>query len=146
MRERALFIRVAIITLGAIIGALFGIFWHMHGAEAGSMSRCTYVLPTAGLDSFVQRTSEVPEWLKRVKEDHSIPNWDGKEECHPADTVKESWHLMVKAYGGTVSLIKGITEDACFRMLEDLRPNCGGASSCSFPVGPGSFDTGECFE
>jgi hypothetical protein len=57
-----------------------------------------------------------------------------------------TWHLLTKSQGGTVSLIKGLTEKECKTVSEKLMSHCPNAPGTICLVGPSSIASAECFE
>jgi hypothetical protein len=57
-----------------------------------------------------------------------------------------TWHLLTKSQGGTVSLIKGLTEKECKTVWEKLMSHCPNGPGTICLVGPSSIVSAECFE
>jgi hypothetical protein len=114
-------------------------------AKASAMEavvECSYDW-TGGHSVFVQPAAEASAWLKRIGEDHSMPGWDAKEECHALDNQVPNWHLFVQTYNGQVSLQHALTHDQCERLLYSLHPM---HSTGVRMVQPSDFQRGECFQ
>ena len=63
----------------------------------------------------------------------------------PVLADEANWHLVTKSYGGTVSLIKGLTKKEC----EEMRHHIGGwwdLPPGTYDLGRGSIESAECFE
>jgi hypothetical protein len=57
-----------------------------------------------------------------------------------------TWHLLTKSYGGTVSLIKDLTESECATMKLKLNPLPVYTTNQVSGVGPDTIVQSECFE
>ena len=62
----------------------------------------------------------------------------------PCAAEKHNWHLLTKSQVGTVSLIKGLTEEECRTAQEKLWPHCPVNAVCA--TGSGGIEIAECFE
>lgn len=67
-----------------------------------------------------------------------------------ADHPCHCWHIMTISYGGTVSLIKGLTKkeaDEMYKRIHDeIWPDCPDPNGCMRRVGPGDLKDVQEFE
>lgn len=128
-------------------------------ACASKMEQCSYKVEH---DGKIESRTETPGLAdgsnqKRFAEIAKFEE-DGKEgwrgyrtfdvNCRSLDGDKPEWNMFVQTYNGQVSLQHGLTEDACFYVLAELRdgPWRGCHNSCSRSVEPSDFERGECFK
>lgn len=57
-----------------------------------------------------------------------------------------NWHLLTQSYGGTVSLLKGLTKPECDHVVVLLKDAIGAAIRAPQLVTPGDIKSAECFQ
>lgn len=129
-------------------------------ASATQMERCEY--DTLKPDGTIVHTVESPSPYRSNAERFShlihleeiyefgyagYSTFDVK--CRPLNSEKPEYHLFVQTRNGQVSLQHGLTEDACYYVLEQLdssRWHCPAKMSCTSYPSDSDFEHGECFK
>jgi hypothetical protein len=142
-----------------IIAALVATTMAAHAQS--QMEQCSYDTkkPDGTIGATVERPS-IADGSNRTrfadiakKEDAGEEGWRDyytfNVHCRPLDNEKLEYNLFVQTHNGHVSLQHGLTENACYYTLSELRDGpwrgCG-TSGCMRIVQDSDFERGECFK
>jgi hypothetical protein len=139
MKRAAMILTLALVALPAL--------------AAPPLSECTDRDGATGKeqDRFVDTTESNEQWLADFAK-HDPKIWcDSKTgsctvgaECHALSDRARTWHLLTKSEGGTVTLLKDLTQKECEEAKWDLLPKR--APNVSYMIMPSDINTAECFK